>query len=134
MEAAFDDVAASVGGLVEPAGSFTASLAAGELVDAFGDRGLDPSSAEVGPEGAGRVALVRDDVLGSGSGSSRARARDADAADDGFGLGAVFAVAAGEDKGKWPALSVAGEVNLAGQPATEASESAFLEPPLAAVC
>ncbi len=53
VEAAFDDVAAPVDSLVEPAGPFAAASAAGELVDAFGDGGLDPASAEVGPEGAG---------------------------------------------------------------------------------
>jgi len=53
VEAAFDDVAAPVGRLVEPAGTSTTARSACELVGAFGDGGLDAVPAEVGAEGAG---------------------------------------------------------------------------------
>ncbi|ALO05755.1 hypothetical protein AQF52_0153 [Streptomyces venezuelae] len=53
MSAAFDDVAAPVGALVESAGPFATPSTSRELVDALGDRGLDPAPTETGPEGAG---------------------------------------------------------------------------------
>ncbi|GAA4340797.1 hypothetical protein GCM10023086_76590 [Streptomyces venetus] len=65
---------------------------------------------------------------------SRPGPGDPDRVDDGLGLGAVVAGADREGEGQRSSPSVAGEVDLAGQPAAGASESSFLEPPLTAVC
>lgn len=81
VEASFDDVAAPVGGLVEYTGPFRAPGQARELVDTLRDGGLDAAPLEVGAEGPGGVARVRDDPLGPQAGSSRPVARDADEAE-----------------------------------------------------
>lgn len=69
VEVSFDDVAAPVGGLVEYTGPFPAPGQARELVDTFRDGGVDAAPVEVGAEGPGGVALVRDDPLGPQAGS-----------------------------------------------------------------
>ncbi|GAA2938221.1 hypothetical protein GCM10010446_24450 [Streptomyces enissocaesilis] len=113
VEAAFD-VAASAGGLVAPAGSFTASFPACELVDTLGESGPDAGPAGVGTEGAGGAALVHGDVVGPGARSSRPRLDHADAFDDGSGLGAVVAGSGADQEDRRATSSVAGEVDLAG--------------------
>ncbi|GAB2985545.1 hypothetical protein GCM10027184_41890 [Saccharothrix stipae] len=63
VEAAFDHVAAFVGGAVEgrwASAGPAASQPVGLLVAAFGDGGRDAASAQMGADGAAGVALVRD--------------------------------------------------------------------------
>jgi hypothetical protein len=116
-EAAFDDVAASVGDGVEAAEPFAASEAAVDLVDAFGNRAGDPSFAQVGADFPGRVSLVGGHSIRTGPGSARARPGHADPFHDGFELGAVVGVASGQGEGQGATLSVAGQVDLGGQSA-----------------
>lgn len=134
VEAAFDDVAPPVGGRVEPAGPFAASSASGDLLNASGNRRLDPTPAEASPKSTGRVALASDNVARPGPRPSRARPRHADPADDSSGPGTVVTVAAGDQESQEPATAAADKVEQAGQPPAGASRSAFLKPPSTAAC
>lgn len=116
-EAAFDHVSPPVGGPVEAAERLAAADASVDLVDPFRDRAGDAASSQVGADLAGGVALVRGDAVGLGPGASRARPGDLDPGHDGFELGAVVDVPACDREREGAALAVAGQVDLAGQPA-----------------
>jgi hypothetical protein len=125
VEATFNDVAVSVGVLVE--GGWTASVAAAAgpvslLVAAFGDGVGYPASPQVAADLGGAVALVGNDVIGSGSGATGAAAGDVDGGHDLGELGAVVDVSAGEYEPQRPAGTVTGEVDLAAQSTSGSSK------------
>lgn len=122
VEAAFDDVAAAVGGPVEAAEALASADAAVDLVDPFRDRGLDPAFAQVGADLGGRVALVRGHSVRSGPGAAGPASLDADGCHHGFELGAVVDVAGGEGESQGAAVSVAGEMDLGGQSAAGSAD------------
>lgn len=127
--AAFDDVAASVGGAVEAAECRAASSASVDLVGAFGHDAPDAAFSQVGADLAGRVALVAGHPVGPGAGPAGPGPLDGDAGHDRLELRAVVDVPARDREGKRPALPVAGEVDLRAQPAAGPAEClTFPEP------
>jgi hypothetical protein len=119
-EVAFDDVAAAVGGGVEPrwlAASGSAAFAGGDLVGLLGDDDPDPAGVQGAAVDAGGVGLVGDHGVGSGAWTPGAQARDADVGQDRFEQGAVVAVPAGDHRCERASVPVDGGVDLGSQPA-----------------
>lgn len=99
VEAAFDHVAASVGGGVEGGRSAAGSdglASMGLQVDAFRDGRGDAAVAEVCTDGAGAVALVREHTAGPCPGSSSAGSGRPDPGQHPGEDGAVVDVAGGQ--------------------------------------
>lgn len=104
----------------------------GHLVGSLGDGVADPAPPQPGADRSGAVALVTQDMRGPHPGASRAWAGHPDRLHHGGELGAVVGVAARDDESERAAHTVAGQVNLAGQAASGASEGRAAEPPFRA--
>lgn len=121
-EAAFDDVAAPVGGAFEAAECLAASSASADLVGAFGDGAGDAPFSQLGADLAGRVALVAGHPVGPDAGPAGAVPLDGDAGHDRLELRAVVDVPARDREGERPALPVTGEGDLRAQPTAGPAE------------
>lgn len=132
VEAAFHDVAPLVELCVEgrraPAVAASAEAVA-DLVGPFGDGVTDAPPSQPGADRSGAVALVAQDMGGPQAGTPRAGAGHPDRFQYGGELGAVVGVPAREHEGQGSASGVAGQVDLACQAASGASESGNVEPP-----
>lgn len=113
------------------------------LVGLLGDGVADPAFAQVGAEGARAVCLVRDHVVWTAARTAGAEAWDADALQQWLRVDTVMALAGSDQESQWPAATVAGEVDLAGQTSAGTAEGvivwfALLTPPpfrpVAAAC
>ncbi|GLY75065.1 hypothetical protein Airi01_033320 [Actinoallomurus iriomotensis] len=122
VEAAFDDVAAPVDLLVEAAATPSTPRAGGELVAAFGDRVRDPAPTQIGADLVGGIALVGDEVQRPGARPAGTPTADPDRLDDLDQARAVVDVAARDEERQRQTASVAGQVDLGGQPAPGSSE------------
>ena len=87
------------------------------LIGPLGDGVGDAATAEQPPARWVAVAAIGNEMLGALAGStSSGGPGDADGVQDGCKLGAVVALAWGEDHAQGPAAAVAGQVNFGGQP------------------
>lgn len=93
------------------------------LVHSFRDGVLDSASSQVTAVAAGRVGLVRQDMVGPLAGPSDSAAGHGDLLQDAFELGTVTVVPGGQDEGEGPASSVGDEVDLGGEPAAGTSQA-----------
>jgi hypothetical protein len=129
------DVAAPVELFVE--GRWPPALAAApqpvaDLVGPLGGGVAEAALSQPGADGFGAVALVDQDMGGPHAGPSRTRAGHPYRFHHGGELGAVVGVPACDGNGERAAEGVAGEMNLAGQAASGASESRASKPPFRA--
>lgn len=96
-------------------------LPVGGLVVLLRDDGLDAASAHVGSVAAGRISLVARDGVGPGAGAANGPVNP-DLLQDGDELRAVGSLAGGQDERQRATLTVGGEVNLTGLPASRTPE------------
>lgn len=96
-----------------PTAHTTLLLPVGGLVPLLRDDSLDVALAQVGAVAAGRVGLVPGDRVGPGAGAADGPA-DPEFPQQGDELRAVGGLPLGQEEHQRAALSVAGDVNLAG--------------------
>lgn len=93
------------------------------LVQAFGDGVGYSASSQVAAILAGRVGLVRQDMVGSAAWPSDAEAGHRDLAEYALELGTVAVVSRGQDDGEGPASSVGGKVDFGREAAAGPSQT-----------
>jgi hypothetical protein len=98
----------------------------GGLVVLLRDGGPDAPAAKVGAIGPGAVGLVGQHPVGPGAGPPRAQARHPDATKHRGELGAVAAMAGGDQDRQGALATLDGQVQLAGQSAPGAPERVVL--------
>jgi hypothetical protein len=79
-----------------PAASWSLVAPIGSLVILDGDRGLDATSAQVGPVALGAVGLIGQDPVRAGTGLATLETGHPDAIDDGGELRTVTALPGGD--------------------------------------
>ncbi|EXU62541.1 hypothetical protein Z951_40990 [Streptomyces sp. PRh5] len=86
------------------------------LIGAFGDGMGDPASAQVGPETAGAVGPVRDQVIRAAAWGAVSGSRYADAFQQRASARAVIALTGAEQHGQGAAAAVAGQMDFLVSP------------------
>src|SRR5215207_6371857 len=94
----------------------------GGLVVLLRNGAADPAAAQQRPVGPGAVGLVGQHPIGPGTGPAYGQARHPDAAQHRSELGAVAALAGGDQNRQRPLASLDCQVQLAGQPTPGASQ------------